>query len=196
MAGLETLIPGLASAEAEYRETQLEAFLGVEPLICDVVALRPFTPRMQIELSAAGNLCVVGNEAPKYSDVLLFLWRCSEGFERNARAKRTTFFQACSILPYVKAVGEIDAYLRRSWSGQPVWSTGGAKSAGIWPSMIVHVMASNYGWTESEILNTPFRRLWQYMHRTFEDQIPGYRHRCTAAMAIRAEWLKQLNLRN
>jgi hypothetical protein len=194
MASLESLIAGLAEAEARYRDRQLEAFLGVEPLLDGVVSLRPLTPQMHIELSAAGNLCVTSSSAPRPQDILQFLWRCSEAFDRNDRKKRSQFFKVCSLLNYIKVVEEIDQYLIRSWSGQPLWlSSGGVKTAGVWPSMIVHVIAGKYGWSEEQILNTPFRRLWQYLQRVFEDTIPDYRHRCPEADALRAKWLREQN---
>lgn len=196
MPGLETLIPGLAAAESTYREIQLEAFLDVEPAIGGVVFLRGFTPQMHIELEAAGNACVMEGRPSSMVDVLQFLWRCSEAFERNNPEKRAAFWQACSLLGFVETVVEIDRYLVRAWKGQPHWSTGGPKSAGVWPAMIVHVVASAYGWNEKTILNTPFRRLWQYMHRILEEKNPEYRHLNPDVMKLRADWLVAQNRKN
>jgi len=193
MANLETLIPGLAEAEATYRESQLEAFLDVEPAIGEMVYLAGFTPQMHIELERVGNLCVVDGPTPGHTDVLQFLWRCSIAFERNNVEKRREFWQACSLLPYAETVGQIEAYLVRAWKGQPHWSSGGVRSAGVWPSMIVHVVASAYGWPEAQILNTPFRRLWQYIHRILEEKNPDYRHINMDVMRLRSEWLRKLN---
>jgi hypothetical protein len=196
MPGLESLIAGLAEAETRYRETQLDAFLGLEPDVCGVVHVKPFTPQMYIELSAAGNRFFTGEGSVGVADVLQFLWRVSEKFDRDDREKRTMFWQALSVVNATELRDGVIEYIERSWAQMPSGEAGKSQSAGAWPSYIVHCVANAYGWSESEILNTPFRRLFQYIHRILESKDPEYRQRCPEAMKLRADWLAEQNSRN
>jgi len=193
VAGLD-FIPGLREAEAKYRDEQTEAFAGVEPDICEIVAVLPFTPQMFIELSGAEN-AFLAQKVIKPVDVAQFLWRVSTGFDRTDKAKRQAFNQYVSLLPFDQAVDETLDYVNRAWATMPLWPGGGAAtpSAGIWPSRIVDIFASEYGWTEEYILNLPFRRLWQYANRVLERKNEKYVQRCPEALRLRAEWLKSVN---
>lgn len=222
MAGFESLIPAIEQAQEKYRETQSLAFLEVGPTIGGALVLKPMTPQMFIELAAAGNPYVGGGRTPSYPDLVQILWRCSENFERRQRepgkASRlsrffrfragavrpfktkawNTFIQIVARMDYVQSVIEVDKYVCDAWTGQPHWSTShnAPQSAGVWPAMIVHTLASAYGWTDEKILNTPFRLIWQYMHRIMESSNPEYRHVCTESMEIRASYLRQSNAKN
>lgn len=196
MAGLESLIAGLAEAEARHQEAQLDAFLGIEPDICGLVHVKPFTPQMFIELSAAGNRFFTGEASVRVADVLQFLWRVSENFDRNDREKRAMFWQALSIVNASELRDGVIDYILRAWAQMPHGEAGRKQSAGAWPSYIVHCIAGAYGWPEDQILNTPFRRLFQYIHRILESRDPEYRQRCPEAMKLRADWLTARNARN
>lgn len=194
MAGLD-FIPGLKEAETKFRDEQIEAFAGVEPDICGMIGVLPFTPQMYLELSGAGNRLLAA-EVVTPIDVAQFLWRVSPGFSRTAKPKVKKAFHLCiSVLPFDQAVDELLAYVSRAWAPMPNWPGGGAAtpSAGVWPSRIVDMFAKEYGWTEEYILNLPFRRLWQYANRVLERKSDKYTQRCPEVLRLRAEWLKSVN---
>lgn len=211
MAGLHELIPGLAKAERDYQTLQIEGFLGVEDPIAGIEVL-PFTPRMFLELDYAGNRCLGEDRSPHPLHVEQFLWRVSAGFDRvRSDAKvpgspRRLVVAAMAASGYVETVDEIHAYLYKAWAVKPqpivkarVNRPGARlppKSAGTWVSSLVDAVACQYGWTEAEILDCPFRRLWQYANRILERHVPEFAQICPEAMELRAQWLEEANRRN
>ncbi|MBS0328218.1 MAG: hypothetical protein JSR30_00065 [Proteobacteria bacterium] len=194
--GLSDLIPGLREAEDSYRQANAEAFAGVEPDICGMVRILPLTPQMFIELDGAGNAFFAkAGTAISPADVAIFLWRVSPFFTREDVALRRLHTANSGILPYDRAVDEITAYIRRSWAGMPLWKrkAGGEGGMGQWPARLVHMFASEYGWTEEYILNLPFRRLWQYANRVLEEHDPKFREQSAEVMRLRQEWLIRAN---
>ncbi len=193
-ADLYNLIPGLKEVESAYKVQQLEAFTGLEPAICGVILVNPFTPQMFVELDGCGN-AFFGDELPGVADVAAFLWRISPVYKRGDNEARLIFFGLINNLPYEQCAVELYQYLKRSWAGMPQGKSTarGQQSAGTWISRIVHILASKYGWSEEEILNKPFRRLWQYINRIIEEADEHYIERCPEAQRLRAEWLTEKN---
>lgn len=191
MASLEETIPGLREAEGNFREYLMEGFLGVEPDICGAIGVLPLTPQMYIELEACGNaLCT--NRPATPVDVAVFLWRVNPGFFRTDQELRLKFNQCVAMLPWERTLLDCYAYMKRAWQGMPQWKTGkGPASAGVWPSRIVHMLATEYGWRDDYILNLPFRRLWQYANRILETNDRDYVQKAPGAMELRAKWLKE-----
>jgi hypothetical protein len=196
MAGLYDLIPGLREAEDGYRREQSEAFSFLEPKICGLVELRPFTPMMFIHLE--------GIESPFFRstgkmidevDICLFLWRCSTCYVADDEALRRYFISNLAMLDYNDVQLEIFAYVKRAWAGMPQWPGAGRGGQGVaqWPSRLVDMLGSEYGWSEEYILNLPFRRLWQYANRILERKNPKYREQCAAALKLRGDWLAAQN---
>lgn len=193
MAGFE-FIPGVKEAEERFRDEQLEAFAGVEPDICECVAVVPLTPQIYVELSGSSNGFFGGSTTVAPVDVAVFLWRVSTGFKREDKELRKTFNQVISVLPFDQCVTEILEYIRRSLAPMPQWpGSDGPSSAGVWPSRLVDLFASEYGWSEEYTLNRPFRRLWQYANRILERKNDKYTHKCPEALALRRQWLEERN---
>jgi hypothetical protein len=192
MASLD-FIPGVKEAEARFHEEQLEAFAGIEPEICGCFSPQPLTPQIYLELSGADNgFFNSGTVTPV--DVAVFLWRVSPGFKRDDKELRKTFNQFISVLSFDQAVTEILEYIRRSLAPMPQWpGSDGPTSAGVWPSRIVDLFASEYGWSEEYTLNMPFRRLWQYANRILERKNDKYTHKCPEELALRSKWLEETN---
>lgn len=182
-------IPGLQEAEAKYESEQLEAFAGVEPDICGAIQVLPMTPQMRIELEGAGNGFFVSTEVNQI-DVAVFLWRVSPAFSRTNKEARQQFNQFVSVLLFEQAVADIKEYLRRSMACMPQYTGGsGSKTAGVWPSRLVDIFASEYGWDEEYTLSLPFRRLFQYENRIMERNNSKYTHKCPKSLRLRKQWL-------
>lgn len=192
MIGIEALIPGEKEAAATYHREQIEAFAGFEPDICGV-QVRPFTPQMFIDLEI-GESAFFNSAKLTPEDVAVFLWRISVAYERANPSKRSEFNMFVSILPWEETVNACFEYIRRAWKPMPEWPGGrGPQSAGIWPSRLVHMFGSEYGWSEEYVLNLPFRRLWQYANRILESNVDRYVEKPPGVRAARAAWLRQQN---
>lgn len=196
--GLSDLISGLREAEDAYRQASSEAFAFVEPAICGMVEIAPMTPKMFIDLEGAEN-AFFGRKGTSITvgDVGAFLWRCSPHYAYGtdeAKAMRSFFNLNLYVVPYDQAVDDINAYIERTWAGEPLWKTSSRaeRSLGNWASRLVHMMAKEYSWKEDYILNLPFRRLWQYANRIMESNDPDYKELCAASMRIRAEYLAMI----
>jgi hypothetical protein len=194
MAGtLYELIPGLKEAEYKYKAEQLEGFVGIEPPICGSIHVRPFSPQMYLELEGCGNAFVLHRE-PTPADAGVFLWRISEKYARMDNKTRDEFIAILSTMSFPEVCLEIHEYRRRAWSGIPQ-SMGNAESesVGSWVSFVVHKIAINYHWPEQEILNMPFRRLWQYMNRIKEHFNDRYKEQCPDSQRLKNDWLLAQN---
>ncbi len=199
LAGFQRLLPAIQGAEVQYKEQNSIAFAGIEPSIVGMVEILPLTPKMFLDLEGAGNAFF----APKgteitVGDLAAFLWRCSPyySFGRPDSIATRRFFNAnLFVVPFHRAVDEIEEYIVRAWSGMPLWRKSPTSAANLaqWPSRLVHMFAKEYGWSEEYILNLPFRRLWQYANRILESHDPDYRELCNAAMRIRQKWLEAVN---
>lgn len=189
-------IPGLREAEDRYRQENAEAFAGVEPSICQMMNVLPFTPQMFIELDGAGNAFFAQRGTPiTAADVAVFLWRVSPVYVKGNDDLRRLYIAHCAVIPYDKAVSDIQEYIRRSWAGMPLWpgKSGSMRRLGQWPAALVHIFAKEYGWSEETILNMPFRRLWQYANRVLEEHDTKYHEKCGEAMKLRTQWLIEQN---
>lgn len=195
---LHDLIPGLREAEDAYRSEAQEAFAGVEPKIAGAVEILPLTPRMLLDLDGAENGFVVGAKADEgitCGDIGVFLWRCSPYYERGNDDLRRFFQANLAPLEYETVVRDVSQYLRRSMAGMPLWKghAGGARGVTTWASRLVHMFAKEYGWSEAQVLDLPFRRLWQYANRILEGADPKYVERAPEALRLRAQWLHSRN---
>lgn len=195
MIGIDKLIPGEKEAAEKFRTEQILSFAGVEPDI-GAVAVKPFTPAMFIDLEI-GESGFFGGRSPGPSDLAVMLWRVSEAYERGNAAKRTQFNYFVGMMNHDEAMTGCFDYLRRAWLAMPEWpgSKGGPKSVGIWPSRLVHMFGTEYGWLEEYTLNLPFRRLWQYANRILESNSDRYVQKAPGVRSARADWLKEENRR-
>lgn len=193
MAGLY-FIPGIQEAEQQFTNEQLESFAGVEPDICGAFKVEPFTAQMFIELVGSENAFFVEDKLIGPEDVANFLWRVSPGFNRKGK-NRSTYNLCIAAFNFYEIRKEILLYIARAWHASPQWPGAGkgSPSAGVWPSRIVDLFASEYGWTEEYVLNMPFRRLWQYANRILERNDPKYTHKCPESLRLRQKWLDEQN---
>lgn len=197
MAGLEDIIPGLREAGKDYKGAQMRAFIMAVDPICHV-PVRPFTPQMFLELEFAGNWFVdPQQDLPSEVDIIQFIWRVSEKFTRAERGPPRAFTQFLSFADYADAVVQIRKYIKASNELRPLWPGGnGPKSDGFWVARLVHIIASEYGWPESDILSIPFCKLWQYCNRILEANSRNFVEQAPQVLALRDRWLNEQNSRN
>ena len=190
MTGLAEVIPGLAEAERLDKEELLEAFAGIEEPICGI-EVRPLTPRMYIDLDLVRNAFFAGG-VPSIEDVCVFLWRISPDFHRDAVETKRRFTLRAAQIPYGEAVVQIHAYLNLAYSAAPEGS-GKRRPFSSWPSVLVYRFAQSFGWSEAQVFDTPYRRLFQYLNRIIEGEDEDYQQHGKRSMRVRDEWLKKIN---
>lgn len=184
--------PEIGQLSAAFRADQLAAFLRIEGPICGVEVL-PYTPRMGMELEIAGNSYVVGGLATA-EDSVQFIHRVSVQFSRGDRKQPGAI--AAAVMDKAP-VDEIKAYLKRSHAVADCFSDPDSREKAppvdsSWASHLVDIFCGRYGWSIDDVLDTPYRILWQQMNRVLEDKNPDYRQRNPETGRIKAEYLKSL----
>ena len=91
--------------------------------------------------------------------VILFLWIVNPDFEANPK-KGKRFFRKHRKIDALHHANEIDAYVARQF-GQQASSAENSRSS--WVASIVDAIASEYGWSEKDILKSPIQRLMRYV---------------------------------
>lgn len=184
--------PEIGQLSAAFRAEQLEAFLRIEPPVCGI-EVKPFTPRMGLELELAGNAFVVGGLATA-EDALQLIHRISAKFSAGDKQQPK---ELARVLIDKAPVDEIQAYLKRSHAISECFSDPSSVDRrppldSAWASHLVDVFGARYGWSIDEILDTPYRILWQQMNRVLEEKNPDFKQRNPEGSRIKAEYLKSL----
>ena len=197
-------IPGLVEAEQSEAFDRLAAFTDCPERIAGVEVI-PLTPRLALELDAGGSAFFRGG-IPTSGDVAAFLWHVSVQRQkpgpwyltrkRWSAVNQSRFITSIVTLDYFEAFGRIRDYLEDSASDGPARreSTGPAYAG--WASGMVDAVASRYGWAEDEILDIPFKRLWQYWRRWSHRETEGKQIFLNKSDEVRAKWLDELNAQN
>ena len=185
------IIPGLADAIAKQDLVRDAAFLVDREHIAGV-AVRPLTVRDLAALQAIGSPFMVGKQ-PGAGDVAAFLWLLHPKYHPRARVRRWLFLQSLRRRNFIKLVEGIREYIAESFQDTPGGTSTTEPSYYSVAAALVGMFASNYGWSETEILNLPVKRALQYraeiMRRINPDSIlfnPSDR--------VVGEWLTKRNL--
>lgn len=119
------------------------------------------TPKIFAKLSIMQNAFLTAGSVITGGDILDFLWEV----KKDKSMYKDQFAKALMQGMDIEKVGkDIARYFE--WSFQDM-SMGG-KSSGSVPkystlASMVHALASAYHWSEEDIINIPYRRLFQYM---------------------------------
>lgn len=154
-------IPGYQEAVSEERWSRDLAFFDFPIPLCGVM-VRQLCPIHYALLDRAKNRFVSGGII-RPEDVAQLLWIVSEDFSTDA-TKRDAFI--ADIGPRVSFIGarvEINGYFDRAFMDAPPSGGVGQRSYTSWLASIVHLVASEYGWDDTAILNKPFARIFQYV---------------------------------
>lgn len=163
-------IPGYREAISKEREARDLVFLGVGQSLCGL-EVNPLTPIALLRLDAVENAFAVGVE-PSAVDVAQFIWCVSPEYNPKARFKRWSTVRKLRRVKLEDACREIDEYLKLSFMDAPARTNQAASSYTSWIASLVHRMASSYGWSQQQVLDCPFRALWQYIAHIRRDENP------------------------
>jgi len=158
------VIPGYEDAIKRESKIRAFAFLDLPELIGNV-RVKAFTPRHFAFLELRNSPFLSG-ENITIEDVLFFVWVVSEDFDYNNPEGRKALVDKiigeCDINDLVK---DCYTYLEDSFYDNlnKVSDTVSKAPYYSWVTSIVDMIAREYHWSESEILDIPFRRLNQYL---------------------------------
>lgn len=155
-------IPGLEEAVQDEQLRRVAAFTPATQQVAGVMLL-PLTPSKLAVLEAISCPVLSGVEFPEPEDIAVFLWWCSEDYSLCEKAK-DKFTRKIASVDYYKAITEIQNWLADQFEDSPPSKSGGTRASYVsWLASIVDIIASEYGWSEEEILEIPFKRLMQYV---------------------------------
>jgi hypothetical protein len=156
-------IPGLREAVEQEQSIRLGGFFGVPVTLCGE-EVNPLTPRHVIELEHCGSPFIVGGDI-RPEDIAQLVWCVSVERAGTAPdlAEPAKFGLAARLgsLPYDECVGDCRAFYEDAMMDAPSIKASGVPHVS-WAAGLVDLIASQYGWDEGRILNTPLLRLWQY----------------------------------
>jgi hypothetical protein len=166
-------IPGYREAveAAEMEEESLRdfAYTGWPESICGA-EVKQFTPRHFLLLCSIKSPFLCGGD-PSPEDVGLFLWVVSPEFKPFDLEARARFLESIITLPYAESVQEIRAYIDRARFDRPSGGSGSTAVASFFASL-VHVFASEYGWSRDQVLDSPMAALYQELRMIIRDHDP------------------------
>jgi len=100
--------------------------------------------------------------------VLRFLWFVSPDFDPSAKAGRAFLKKHRNLdpAPYPALIRDyLDGAFRHAPPRRGTLTDKGRAAPAEWVSSVVDMIASEYGWTETDILRTPLARLFLYLGR-------------------------------
>jgi hypothetical protein len=175
-------IPGYIEAVEQENTNRNDAFLDLLTKILPCVHIRQMTPEDFVILDGLGSSILKG-ETPTPRDLTQFLWILSP-----ERDKRFHFIRArwhgrkCRVFDYAgnanrfktfkTALAALKSYLEKTFQDAPGESGGAQIPYAGWPFHMTNLIASTYGWSHSEIMKTPLRRLYQYLRCIRRDNDP------------------------
>jgi len=185
----EEVAAEIAAKRIEDREARVCSLLGVAE-DCANLPTDPLTPRKMLLLEYASNAFMVGGEV-KPADVVQFLWIVSPSYQANSAAA-TAFAKKVGKLQFAKATISIKEWVELQLIDIPAGRPGGKISGRVWLAQYVDLFASEYGWTDEKILDTPIQRLGQFKNEILARVNGDNSEPCSVREdRLKAEWLKE-----
>lgn len=156
------LIPGYREAVQKERAVRSVSFIEAPEVICGL-KVRPLNMRHIALLEALGNPFMMGG-APTAEDIAAFMWIVSVQFKPFDIEARDAFIRSISFMDASQLENEIVQFMDEAWQDSPSGRDGGPAPTS-WAAAIVDAIASEYGWSEQDIMDVPVKRLFQYMRR-------------------------------
>ena len=190
------IIPGLSEAVKRESDIRDVSFLDLTTTICGI-EIRQMTPLDMMVLDGVGNPLMYGR-IPSPVQLSFFLWKLSPKFRNNAPFRRFIFASQVEWgirgvnLPL--AVAECRKYIADTFQDAPAGPEEQSTPYAGWCAHIVNNIASSYGWSEAEILNTPLKRLFQYLRcirRNNNPNAPMF----NASDKVKGDYLRMQNAR-
>lgn len=178
-------IPGLREAIETEQHIRDTSFLDLPESVCGF-DVNPLTLRHVLMLGAVGSPFLRGGH-PLPVDVGAFLiivgdWR---GFSKWSNLRKL------GRVSFRESVEQVDCFVKESFQDSPAESGIESVSYYSFAASIVDVFAKEYGWTEQAILNTPVKRLFQYLKAISRRN--GEKTFFNPSDKVRGDWLREVN---
>jgi len=188
MENLTQQIPGLAEAIEAEQHVRDTSFLEL-PECVGGFDLKPLTLRHVLLLGAIDSPFIRGgNPMPKDIGAFMVIVGEWKGFSRWKNLRK---LGKASLLEMVIS---IDSFVKESFQDAPASSGVEDVSYYSFAASIVDMFAKEYGWKESDILNTPIKRLFQYTKAIARRN--GATTFFNPSDKVRGEWLRAVNSSN
>lgn len=179
----------------EQQAARESAYIECPETLCGVEVL-PFQVKHLVILDLLGSPFIDGGN-PDPGDVAQFLWIVSPAFEWNNRKKRDRFTKRLRRVPFAEAVTEILKYVADAFEDAPGRKEDDGRPPVVgWPAHLVHLFASEYGWTEQVVFSLPFKRAWQYWRCIALQHDPRRPMFNSRSDRVKSEWLVAINNQN
>lgn len=154
-------VPGLAEAFKRENDIRDASFLDITANICGV-EIRQMTPRDLLILDGLGNPLMAGG-LPSPAQLADFLWKLSPRYQEGNSVRRFLFARSIRKLDYITAVRACWKYVEDTFQDSPASSGVSSTPYAGWCAYLVCNLSSNPVEAEKVILNTPLKRLFQYL---------------------------------
>jgi len=185
-------IPGYLDAVEREAAIRDAAFLDMPESILGL-QVNPLTIRIFLALNGIASPFVRG-EAATAADVARFLWAVSPLYSPTYHKARANFVAGLRKLKAEPLTKAIRAYMDEAFLDAPAANTEGESGAPFasWASALVDFLASQYSWSEREILDMPLKRAWQYVRRIQKRKNPK-QAQFNPSDKVRGDWLATVN---
>ncbi|MGC3961329.1 MAG: hypothetical protein QM813_26400 [Verrucomicrobiota bacterium] len=158
MSDLADIIPGLGKAIERERFVRDQSFLEFAPVVCGI-EIKPLTLRRFLLLSSIGSPFVEGGAADGYDIASFFIVMTG----KSRGLSRWLLLRKIGKLNCEDALKEIKAFLEESFMDSPASSGGEVVSYYSLAAGLIDFLASEYGWTENEVMDSKFVSIFQYL---------------------------------
>lgn len=186
-------VPGLPEAVKRENDIRDASFLDLNANICGV-EIRQMTPRDLIILDGIGNP-LMGGTLPSPAQLADFLWKLSPHYAEHAPLRRWLFGRSIRRLDYMAAVKACWRYIEDTFQDSPASSGPSSIPYAGWCAYLLNNIAINYGWSEQTIINTPLKRLFQYLkciRRYHDPEAPMH----NPSDRVKGDYLRLMNVRS
>lgn len=178
-------IPGLREAIEAEQHIRDTSFLPLPESVCGF-DVKPLTLRHVLMLGAVGSPFIRGgNPLPSDIGAFLILVGDWQGFKRWSNLRKL------ARVDFVSAIESVDSYVKESFQDSPP----GTESTGVsyysFAASIVDVFGKEYGWREADILDTPLKRVFQYLKAISRRN--GETVFFNPSDKVRGDWLAEVN---
>ena len=198
-------IPGYTEAVAAEHFDRLVSFFDVNHETICGIKVRPLTPRLALELDAAGSPFMRARLPETRGEIAAFVWHISTeratrppwywpwSADRWIEYRRRKFLRSLLPLDAVVLTDAIFKYVNDAGADGPGGVSGGGAPFACWPSTLVDYFASRYGWSENTILDLPLKRLWQYWRHIRNRESKELALFINRSDEVRGNWLAARN---
>jgi hypothetical protein len=181
-------IPGYREAVEREGLIRVLSYIPVSERICGI-QVKPLTLEHVAMLEAIGSPFVSGGAVFPH-DIAAALWILSRDYKPDARWRRRRFLRHVGKIGFTELLSGLDQYIADAVQDSPPSSNSHRIPICCNASAIIDRLASEYGWSEGEILRIPLKRVFQYL-KLQKQRAGGITF--NPSDKVRGKWLSEQN---